>query len=46
MAEKRSLVRGYAQALFAVAEAEGQLEQVEDELFRFGKAVETESELR
>jgi len=46
VAEKRSLVRGYAQALFAVAEAEGQLEQVEDELFRFGKAVETESELR
>jgi F-type H+-transporting ATPase subunit delta len=40
------LVRGYAQALFSVAEAEGSLEQVEDELFRFGKTVEREPQLR
>ena len=46
MAEKASLIRGYAQALFAVAEAEGELEQVEDELFRFGKAVERQPKLR
>jgi F-type H+-transporting ATPase subunit delta len=46
MAERDALVRGYAQALFAVAEAEGELEQVEDELFRFGKAVEREPGLR
>lgn len=46
MAEKDRLVNGYAQALFAVAEAEGTLESVEDELFRFGKAVEREPGLR
>lgn len=46
MAERDAVVGGYAQALFAVAEAEGQLEQVEDELFRFGKAVDGEPKLR
>lgn len=46
MASTEALVRGYAQALFAVAEAEGELQQVEDELFRFGKAVEREPKLR
>ena len=46
MAERESLIRGYAQALFAVAEAEGELEQVEDELYRFGKAVEKQPKLR
>jgi F-type H+-transporting ATPase subunit delta len=44
--DKDRLVQGYAQALFAVAEAEGELEQVEDELFRFGKTVLREPELR
>jgi F-type H+-transporting ATPase subunit delta len=44
--DKDRLVRGYAQALFAVAEAEGTLETVEDELYRFGKAVEREAGLR
>jgi F-type H+-transporting ATPase subunit delta len=46
MADKDRLVNGYAQALFAIAEAEGTLETVEDELFRFGKAVEREPALR
>lgn len=46
MAQKDRVVNGYAQALFAVAEAEGSLEAVEDELFRFGKAVEREPGLR
>ena len=46
MPDKDRLVQGYAQALFAVAEAEGELEQVEDELFRFGKTVLREPELR
>ena len=40
------LIRGYAQALFAVAEAEGVLEQVEDELFRFASAMESHPKLR
>jgi F-type H+-transporting ATPase subunit delta len=43
--ERDRLIQGYAQALFAVAEAEGDLEQVGDELYRFGKTVETAPEL-
>ena len=39
-------IRGYAQALFSVAEAEGALEVVEDELFRFARTVEREHRLR
>ena len=46
MASKGSLVQGYAQAIFAVAEAEGHLAEVEDELFRFAKAVEADTKLR
>jgi F-type H+-transporting ATPase subunit delta len=45
MAE-RELIRGYATALFQIAEAEGALERVSDELFRFSKAVEQNNELR
>ena len=40
MASQDRLVEGYAEALFSVAEAEGVLAGVEDELFRFGKSVE------
>jgi F-type H+-transporting ATPase subunit delta len=43
--ERDRLIQGYAQAMFAVAEAEGDLEQVGDELYRFGKTVETAPEL-
>jgi len=43
---RERLVQGYAQALFAVAQAEDQLDQVEDELFRFGKIVESRPDLR
>jgi F-type H+-transporting ATPase subunit delta len=39
-------VQGYAQALFAVAEAEGNLATVEDELYRFARAVDAQPELR
>jgi F-type H+-transporting ATPase subunit delta len=46
MAEKDALVRGYAEALFAVAEAEGELDVVEDQLYAFAKALETEGRLR
>jgi len=46
VAERESLIRGYARALFAIAEAEGALEQVEDELYRFGQAVEKQPKLR
>lgn len=40
------VIRGYATALLQVAEAEGQLDRVVDELFRFAKAVEQNHELR
>lgn len=45
MAGKDEIVRGYAQALFAIAEAEGDLTIVEDQLFAFSKAVERETKL-
>ncbi|MGH2818052.1 MAG: ATP synthase F1 subunit delta [Actinomycetota bacterium] len=40
------LVTGYAEALFKVVQAEGELDRVEDELFRFGKLLETNHELK
>lgn len=40
------VARGYAQALFQIAKAEGALEQVEDELFRFARLLENENRLR
>jgi len=41
-----ALIAGYAEALFAVARAEGVLPKVEDELYAFGKAIEQHTELR
>ncbi|HXF57125.1 MAG TPA: ATP synthase F1 subunit delta [Actinomycetota bacterium] len=46
MARRDRLVEEYARALLAVAEAEGELADVEEELYRFGKAVEREPGLR
>ena len=46
MAKSDDLVKGYAQGLFAVLRAEGELERVEDELFRFGKVLESNHELK
>ncbi len=46
MAGKDAVIRGYAEALFAIAEAEGDLPAVEDELFAFAKALEGRPELR
>jgi F-type H+-transporting ATPase subunit delta len=42
----RELVKGYASALFSIAEAEGSLERVSDELFRFSRAMEQSGQLR
>lgn len=39
-------IDGYAAALFEVARAEGRLAEVEDELFRFARVLETSDELR
>jgi F-type H+-transporting ATPase subunit delta len=46
MTDSQGLIRGYATAIFQIAEAEGALERVADELFRFAKAVEQNNELR
>jgi F-type H+-transporting ATPase subunit delta len=40
------LVRGYGEALFRVVRAEGELDRVEDELYRFGKLLESNHELK
>jgi F-type H+-transporting ATPase subunit delta len=39
-------VRGYAQALLSVADAEGVLDRVQDELYAFAKSVERHADLR
>jgi F-type H+-transporting ATPase subunit delta len=39
-------IEGYAAALFQVASAEGVLDEVEDELFRFARSLESSDELR
>lgn len=40
------VVRGYAEGLFRLVQAEGDLARVEDELYRFGKLLETNHELK
>jgi F-type H+-transporting ATPase subunit delta len=44
MADDRTMA--YAEALFSVARAEGTLEEVEDELFRFSQTLQGSDELR
>jgi F-type H+-transporting ATPase subunit delta len=39
-------IEGYARALFEIARAEGTLDEVEDELFRFARSYEGSDELR
>ncbi|MEA2477802.1 MAG: F-type H+-transporting ATPase subunit delta [Actinomycetota bacterium] len=46
MATAEELIRGYAEALFRVVQAEGEVDRVEDELYRFGKLLETNHELK
>jgi F-type H+-transporting ATPase subunit delta len=43
---REEAIRGYAQALFSVAEAEEVLDVVEDELFRFARALDEQPDLR
>lgn len=40
------LVEGYAEALFRLVQAEGELDRVEDELYRFGKVLESSYQLK
>jgi len=44
MSEAR--IEGYARALFEIARAEGTLDEVEDELFRFARSYESSDALR
>ena len=44
MSEQR--IEGYARAMFEVARAEGTLDEVEDELFRFARSYESSDALR
>ena len=46
MATKDELVRSYAEALFRVADAEGELDATERQLFAFAKLLERETRLR
>lgn len=46
MTAKEVLVRGYAEALAKVAEAEGELDAVERQIYAFAKTVEREPKLR
>ena len=39
-------IDGYARGLFEIARAEGTLDEVEDELFRFARVLESNDELR
>lgn len=45
MATADSTVEGYAEAIFTVAKAEGALDRVEDELYRFARAFEDNADL-
>jgi F-type H+-transporting ATPase subunit delta len=40
------VIDGYASALFEIARAEGTLDEVEDELFRFARSLESDDRLR
>ncbi len=40
------VIEGYARALFEIARAEGSLDEVEDELFRFARSYESSDALR
>jgi F-type H+-transporting ATPase subunit delta len=46
LSDSRDLIRGYAQAILTIAEAEGRLDQVSEELFHFAKGLERSNELR
>ncbi len=45
-AESDDRIDGYARGLFELARAEGTLDEVEDELFRFARSYESSDELR
>ena len=46
MTSADTLIEGYAKGLFEIANAEGTIDEVEDELFRFARSYESSEELR
>jgi F-type H+-transporting ATPase subunit delta len=46
VADRETLVRGYAQAILCVAEAEDEVDQTVDQLYAFGKALGSQGRLR
>ena len=46
MSSNEARIDGYARGLFEVAKAEGTLDEVEDELFRFARSYESNEQLR
>ena len=46
MSDNDARIDGYARGLFELARAEGTLDEVEDELFRFARSYESSDELR
>ena len=46
MAERDDVLRGYAEALFAVAEAEGELDTVEAQLYAFARMLDQQARFR
>ena len=46
MSSNEARIDGYARGLFEVARAEGTLDEVEDELFRFARSYESNEQLR
>ncbi len=46
MAERDERIRGYASALFAVAEAEGETKPVEEQLYAFANLLERDARIR
>lgn len=46
MAKRDDVVRGYAEAMVSIAEAEGELEPVEEQVYAFAKMVEKRAKVR
>jgi len=46
VAKRDDVVRGYAEAMFSIAEAEGELEPVEEQVYAFAKMVEKRAKVR
>jgi len=46
MTRKGAMIRGYAEALFDIAEAEGETQAVESQLFAFAKLLESQPKVR